>query len=112
MIDGSHVPRGEVWVEGAHQTAETADMARLAEPPALPLLPQGYPLTISCPASAHRSLCADTARTLVSHGFYLKLDVCKHFDGEVKSLRLLLEHHRTLFRRTVVNGKRETYDHI
>lgn len=66
---------------GAHQTAETVDMARLAEPPALPLLPQGYPLTISCPASAHRSLCADKLSTLVSHGFYLKLDVCKHFDG-------------------------------
>lgn len=66
---------------GAHQTAETADMARLAEPPALPLLPQGYPLTISCPVSAYRSLCADTAWALVSHSFYLKLEVSARYWG-------------------------------
>lgn len=59
---------------GAHQTAETVDMARLAEPPALALLPQGYPLTISCPVSAYRSLCADTAWALVSHSFYIELE--------------------------------------
>lgn len=42
---------------GVHHTAETADMARLAEPPALSSFPQGHPLTTSCPALACRSLC-------------------------------------------------------
>lgn len=74
MIDGSHVLEGGGVGGGAHQTAETVDMARLAEPPVLPLLPQGCPLTFSCPASAYRSLCADTAWTLVSHSFDLRLE--------------------------------------
>lgn len=39
---------------------------------ALPLLPQGYPLTISCLVSAYRSMCADTAWDLVSSRFYLR----------------------------------------
>lgn len=60
VIDVSHVPRKEGVRRGvgrgAHQTAEREDMARLAEPPALPLLPQGYPLTIYGPVSAYRSL--------------------------------------------------------
>lgn len=71
VIDGSHVPREEGVRCRRRGTAETADMARLAEPPALALLPQGYPLTISCPVS---DLCVQTQQGLLSHSFYLELE--------------------------------------
>ena len=73
VIDGSHVPGGRVCDKGggAHQAAETADMATLADP-SLTLPPQGYPLTISCPVSAYKCVCADTAGAPVSHSFYLE----------------------------------------
>lgn len=54
----------------------------------LTLLPQVLPLTNSCPVSAYRSQCVDTAGALVSHSFYLKKEVfnvtqihiCQHTD--------------------------------
>lgn len=59
---------------GVHQTAETADMARLAEPPALPHC-QGVTLGKSPVLCQPTDLCVDTAWTLVSHSFYLELEV-------------------------------------
>jgi len=53
--------------EGHVRQRKQRTWPRPAEPPALPLLPRGYHLTISCPVPASRSVCAEAAWALVSH---------------------------------------------
>ncbi|TNN52766.1 Zinc finger protein 385B [Liparis tanakae] len=60
-------------------------------PPALPLLPCGYPLTISCPASASRCVCVcggSVGSCLSSHSFYLQPGT-RHFRGKCETPRAM-----------------------
>lgn len=57
VIDVSNVPREEAVQRGGASDSGNGGHGKVGRASCPPSFPQGYPLTISCPVSAYRSLC-------------------------------------------------------